>query len=193
MTSVIDRIRAQDGEARRAEIVQDFVAAYRDLMAADPDAWRGKFRKMAATPFAFYRGSACVFYADMANEDDPFATGETGHVWIQGDLHASNFGTYMNSAGVLVFDVNDFDEAYVGPFTWDLKRLAASLTLIGYEKALSDDEIALLIETVVRSSVAQVAKFANEESDHGFALTLSNTDGPLLEVIRAARLQTRVQ
>jgi uncharacterized protein (DUF2252 family) len=193
MTSVIDRIRAEDADARRAEIVQDFVSAYRDLMAADADAWRGKFRKMAATPFAFYRGSACVFYADMAHEDDPFAKGETGHVWIQGDLHASNFGTYMNSAGVLVFDVNDFDEAYVGPFTWDLKRLAASLTLIGYEKAFSDDEIGLLIETVVRSYVAQVAKFAGEESDQGFALTLSNTDGTLLQVIRAARLQTRVQ
>jgi uncharacterized protein (DUF2252 family) len=28
--------------------------------------------------------------------------------------------------------LNDFDEAYVGPFTWDIKRLAASLTLLGY-------------------------------------------------------------
>lgn len=47
----------------------------------------------------------------------------------------------MNGQGVLVFDVNDFDEAYVAPFTWDVKRLAASLALIGYEKALSDAEI----------------------------------------------------
>ena len=42
-------------------------------MAADPDAWRGKFRKMAATPFAFYRGSAALFYADMSAEDDAFS------------------------------------------------------------------------------------------------------------------------
>ena len=41
----------------------------------------------------------------------------------------------------LVFNVNDFDEAYVGPFTWDLKRFAASVALIGYAKALSDDLI----------------------------------------------------
>jgi uncharacterized protein (DUF2252 family) len=192
MTSVIDRVRGQSEGERQPFIVDVFVRAYRSLMQADPDAWRGKFRKMAATPFAFYRGSAALFYADMAEDDDPLAEGQTGRVWIQGDLHAANFGTYMNSEGILVFDVNDFDEAYVGPFTWDIKRLAASLTLLGYEKALSDDEIALLIETVVRSYVEQVGKFARSESDQGFALTLSNTEGKLLDVIRSARLRTRV-
>ena len=38
-------------------------------------------------------------------------------MWIQGDLHVENFGTYMDGSGVLIFDVNDFDEAYVGHFT----------------------------------------------------------------------------
>jgi uncharacterized protein (DUF2252 family) len=192
MTSVIDRVRGQSEKDRQPFIVDVFVRAYRPLMQADPDAWRGKFRKMAATPFAFYRGSAALFYADMAQDDDPLAEGPTGRVWIQGDLHASNFGTYMNSEGVLVFDVNDFDESYVGPFTWDIKRLAASLTLLGYEKALSDDDIAVMIETVVRSYVEQVGRFARSESDQGFALTLSNTDGTLLDFIRSARLRTRV-
>lgn len=192
MTSVIDRVRGQGDKERQPAIVEVFVQAYRPLMQADPDAWRGKFRKMASTPFAFYRGSAALFYADMAQEDDPFAQGPTGKVWIQGDLHAANFGTYMNSEGVLVFDVNDFDESYVGPFTWDIKRLAASLTLLGYEKALADDEIGLMIETVARAYVDQVRRFASSESDQGFALTLSNTEGKLLEVIRAARLRTRV-
>ena len=193
MTSVIDRVRGQSEKERQAHVVDVFVKAYRDIMQADPDAWRGKFRKMAATPFAFYRGSAALFYAVMAEDDDPMAGGKTGRVWIQGDLHAANFGTYMNSEGVLVFDVNDFDEAYVGPFTWDIKRLAASLTLLGYQKAMSDEEIGLMIETVVRSYVEQVGRFAREESDQGFALTLSNTEGKLLDVIRAARLRTRVE
>ena len=192
MTSVIERIRGRDERERQAFMVDVFLKAYRPILQADPDAWRGKFRKMAAAPFPFYRGSAALFYADMAEEDDPLAEGDTGRVWIQGDLHAENFGTYMNSAGVLVFDDNDFDEAYVGPFTWDVKRLVASLTLIGYQKALSDQEIALTIETCVRSYVDQVHRFASSESDQGFALTLSNTEGKLLDVIRSARLRTRV-
>ena len=53
---------------------------------------------------------------------------------IQGDLHAENYGTYMNSQGKLVFDVNDFDEAYVGHYTWDLQRMAASLALLGFAR-----------------------------------------------------------
>jgi uncharacterized protein (DUF2252 family) len=52
----------------------------------------------------------------------------------------------MDSTGRLIFNVNDFDEAYVGPFTWDLQRLAASIALIGYAKALGDDPITELVE-----------------------------------------------
>ena len=70
---------------------------------------------MAADPFAFYRGSAPLFYSDVDRLDDPWVDDATSRVWIQGDLHAENYGTYMDSAGVLVFDVNDFDEAYLGP------------------------------------------------------------------------------
>ena len=91
---------------------------------------------MAADPFAFYRGSACVFYADVAAREDRWADERTSRVWIQGDLHAENFGTYMDGAGVLIFDVNDFDEAYVGHFTWDLQRFAASVALMCWQKAL---------------------------------------------------------
>ncbi len=77
---------------------------------------------MAADPFAFYRGSAPLFYADVDAARRPVGGRRARRrVWIQGDLHAENYGTYMDSAGVLVFDVNDFDEAYLGHFTWDLQ------------------------------------------------------------------------
>ena len=112
-----------------------------DLIERDPRAFRGKFRKMAADPFAFYRGSAPLFYADVDRLEDPWVDEATARVWIQGDLHAENYGTYMDSAGVLVFDVNDFDEAYLGHYTWDLQRMAASLALLGFRKALSDASI----------------------------------------------------
>ena len=123
-------------EDRESFIVDTLVEAFSDLMAADPDAFRTKFRKMAADPFAFYRGSACLFYADVADREDRWADERTGRVWIQGDLHVENFGTYMDGDGVLIFDVNDFDEAYVGHFTWDLQRFAASLALMCWQKAL---------------------------------------------------------
>ncbi|HEX8228671.1 MAG TPA: DUF2252 domain-containing protein [Chloroflexia bacterium] len=191
MAPVTDQIKAEDPAKRKQYIIDVFCTAYSDLMERDPDAWRGKYRKMAATPFAFYRGSAALFYSDLARDEEPFANEQTGRIWIQGDLHAANFGTYMNSQGVLVFDVNDFDEAYIAPFTWDVKRLVASLALIGYEKALSDDEIREMVRTAVRSYVEQVKKFASSEATQNFALTLSNTKGKLLEVLRNTRLNTR--
>ena len=58
-------------DERAQLIVEVLVDAFSDLMAADADAFRTKFRKMAADPFAFYRGSACLFYADMATHGGP--------------------------------------------------------------------------------------------------------------------------
>ena len=125
-------------------------------MQADPHAFRVKFRKMAADPFAFYRGSACLFYADMTTAADDWADDRTSRVWIHGDLHAENFGTYMNSHGRMVFDVNDFDEAYIGHFSWDLRRFVASLALMGWQKALPEETVRNLIGRYLRAYLAQV-------------------------------------
>lgn len=182
-----------DANARTTRIVDTLVDAFADLMAADPAAFRVKFRKMAADPFAFYRGSACLFYADVAERDDPWADERTSRVWIQGDLHAQNFGTYMDGDGVLIFDVNDFDEAYVGHFTWDLTRFAASLALMAWGKALSDEDITALVERYIRAYLDQVRWFLDEADDRSFSLRLDTTDGLVHQVLQQARLRTRVQ
>ncbi|UWZ40431.1 DUF2252 domain-containing protein [Dactylosporangium roseum] len=161
-------------------------------MAVDPAAFRRKFRKMAASPFAFYRGSACVFYADVHGQPDPFLDERTSGVWIHGDLHAENFGTYLNSEGVLVFNVNDFDEAYVGPFIWDLKRFAASVALIGYAKALSDQVIGELVTRYARTYVAELRAIAAGGEEAIGSLTIDTTEGVLRDVLQRARLNTRV-
>ncbi|QJY46565.1 DUF2252 domain-containing protein [Pseudonocardia broussonetiae] len=177
---------------RSARIVDTLVDAFDDLMTANPAAFRTKFRKMAADPFAFYRGSACLFYADVAEMDDPWADEKTARVWIQGDLHAENFGTYMDGDGVLVFDVNDFDEAYVGHFTWDVLRFAASMALLGWRKAISDDDITTLVRGYVRGYVDQVRTFVSKDDDRGFGLNLRTAEGAVRQVLQLARLRTRV-
>ncbi len=176
---------------RESVIVDCLVEAFADLMKADPDAFRTKFRKMAADPFAFYRGSACVFYADAAEREDRWADERTGRVWIQGDLHAENFGTYMDGAGKLIFDVNDFDEAFVGHFTWDLQRFAASVALMCWQKALSDKVIRDLNATFVRSYLNQVQWFRQTDDDSSFALNLDTAKGAVRAALDTARLSTR--
>ncbi|MFD5765142.1 DUF2252 domain-containing protein [Streptomyces sp. NPDC127049] len=179
---------------RGEQILAVFDTAFGELLAADPAAFRVKFRKMAGSAFAFYRGTACLFYRDLEREahGGPFLDERTARVWIHGDLHAENFGTYMDANGRLVFNVNDFDEAYVGPYTWDLKRLAASLALIGYAKALSDEQITRLVRiyaAAYRERIHLLATGAKGDEVPGF--TLETADGALLAALREARARTR--
>ena len=91
--------------------------------------------RMAASPFAFLRGSACVMAWDLSR------TPTSGiRVMIDGDAHLNNFGLYGTPQRDVIFDLNDFDEATIGPWEWDLKRLAASVNVAGRENGLSRKE-----------------------------------------------------
>ena len=177
--------------ARSDTIIDVVREAFAPLMRADPVAFRAKYRKMALDPHAFYRGSACLFYSDVTAEKDGWARHGAERIWIHGDLHVENFGTYLNSDGRLVFDINDFDEAYLGRFTWDLQRFAASLALVGWQKALPEDAVRKLIARFVRAYLAQVNHYARTEEDDDFALTLENATGPVLVALESARALRR--
>jgi uncharacterized protein (DUF2252 family) len=85
-----------------------------------------KYELMAQSPFGYFRGAAPVMAADLS------VLPSTGIVsQLCGDAHVRNLGAYAAPDGRLVFDINDFDETIRGPFEWDLKRMAASLTLAG--------------------------------------------------------------
>ncbi|MFF0555730.1 DUF2252 domain-containing protein [Streptomyces sp. NPDC004266] len=90
--------------------------------------------RMAASPFAFLRGSAGLMAQDLVGTP---VTGIAAQ--ICGDAHAANFGLYGDARGRLVMDLNDFDETVVGPWEWDLKRLATSLVLAGREVGADED------------------------------------------------------
>ena len=80
-----------------------------------------RYGRMLLSPFTFYGGAAAVMAADLAQTP---VSGLT--VQLCGDAHLSNFGTFGSPERQLVFDINDFDEPYPGPWEWDVKRLAAS-------------------------------------------------------------------
>lgn len=114
-----------------------------DALTAVEESGRGRIPRltplrvgrMAASPFAFLRGTAGLMAYDLARTP---VTGVTAQ--ICGDAHAANFGLYGDVRGGLVMDLNDFDETVRGPWEWDLKRLAASLVLAGREAGADEDE-----------------------------------------------------
>src|SRR5215813_1276712 len=96
-----------------------------------------RYGRMLASPFAFLRGSAAIMASDLSRLP---ITGT--RVAACGDAHVKNFGVYASAERNLVFSINDFDEVYVGPWEWDLKRLAASAVVatqfMGGNKAQSE-------------------------------------------------------
>ena len=91
--------------------------------------------RMAASPFAYYRGAALPMAADLSVlPQTPL------HVQLCGDAHLANFGGFASPERELVFDVNDFDETAPGPFEWDVKRLGASLEIAGRSQGLDTKE-----------------------------------------------------
>jgi uncharacterized protein (DUF2252 family) len=80
-----------------------------------------RYGRMLANPFAFLRGSAAITANDLSAS--PVCN---TRVAACGDAHVKNFGVYASAERNLVFSINDFDEVYVGPWEWDLKRLATS-------------------------------------------------------------------
>jgi uncharacterized protein (DUF2252 family) len=81
---------------------------------------------MAASPFAYFRGAVPVMAYDLS------LIANTGICnQLCGDAHVRNLGAFAAPDGRLVFDINDFDETIVGPFEWDVKRMATSLVLAG--------------------------------------------------------------
>jgi len=85
-----------------------------------------KYKRMSASPFAFFRGSVGLMVADLARLP------HTGiMVQLCGDAHVQNLGSFAGPDGRLLFDVNDFDETIAGPWEWDAKRMATSIVLAG--------------------------------------------------------------
>lgn len=94
-----------------------------------------RYRRMIESPFAFYRGAAAIMAADLAN------TPNTGmHLQLCGDCHLMNFGGFATPERKLVFDINDFDETFPGPWEWDVKRLATSFAIAGKWRKFSSKD-----------------------------------------------------
>ncbi len=120
-----------DPKARKFDPIELMKSAHKGRL---PELVPLKFARMAASPFAFYRGAAPLMAADLAELP------RTGiNVQICGDAHVQNLGAFGGGpAGHLIFDINDFDETIRGPWEWDVKRMATSLMLAGREAKNSE-------------------------------------------------------
>jgi uncharacterized protein (DUF2252 family) len=105
-----------------------------------------RYGRMLASPFAFFRGSAVIMAADLANSPSTDYA-----VQACGDCHLLNFGAFATPERHVVFDINDFDETFPAPWEWDLKRLAASFFIAGEHNKHSNKDIRLSVMQLVQA------------------------------------------
>jgi len=145
-----------------------------------------RYGRMASSPFAFLRGAAAVMAADLAARPH---TGLT--VQLCGDAHLLNFGLYASPDRTLLFDIDDFDETFPGPFEWDVKRLAASIVVAARENGHPDAKAARAAREAVaayRTAMRRLARLG--ELDVWY--TRIDTE-QLLPLVRSARGRRRVE
>jgi uncharacterized protein (DUF2252 family) len=120
-----------------------------------PELVKLKYELMADSPFGYFRGAVPVMAADLAALPNAGITSQ-----LCGDAHVRNVGAFAAPDGRLVFDINDFDETIRGPFEWDLKRMAASITLAGRGTGQKDANIRSAVEVCIERYCAQMREFA---------------------------------
>jgi len=152
----------------------------------DKNIRKEKYKKMAQSPYYFFRGTNFLFWEYFAKDIRLSAFGsDKTKTWIQADLHAYNYGIYDNGQGDLVYGLNDFDESCIADFQFDLWRMAASMILIAHENGFQQKE---LIETFVNAFSAsyfdKLKLYAENGANILHETTKENAFGKLDEVLK---------
>ena len=157
-----------------------------------------KVARMSASPLAFLRGAAPLFYEILSQHGD-LAKGSPGEGWLTGDLHLENFGAYRPTTHaadddvghgnasrdeVATFNLNDFDDAVRGPFRFDVLRLTTSLILGGRELGADGPSTLGLCDALLNAYVASSQRLDKELPAPPEAIT---------ELIQRVRTRTRVE
>ncbi len=183
---------AQAASSRDAWVVNQLYSYNHPLAAQLPSELATKMSKMAVSPFAFYRGTAHLFYQDMLSRPaSAYLNTATRSTWLVGDMHLQNLGGFRDSAGNTVFGVTDFDESFWGPWTWDIRRMAASIILAAREQGLSSTDQQAAVMAFLDAYFNKMNDFKGTSDELGYRLTTSNTSGVVKDILDKSVADTR--
>ncbi|MCK0713609.1 DUF2252 domain-containing protein [Chromohalobacter sarecensis] len=155
------RPRALTGFERRRHVRQTLREDHQTRIAEGCEEAGAKFDQLADSLFSFFRGTSLLFYRDMAGDDVWMPT-----VLALGDVHPGNFGVMPNVDNVPIFSVNDFDEAYYAPFSWDIKRGAVGFMIAAEtEGELKRKQQIKIVRRFVQGYIEEMARLAHEGTE----------------------------
>jgi uncharacterized protein (DUF2252 family) len=145
--------------------VAEFMSYNRPFVARGAELVRLKVARMAASPFAFFRGTFHLFARDVLDKQHealPAIITEGAELDLVGDIHSENYGTFKAADGQVHYDVNDFDETTRGRFTFDVARLATSLFLAAREAVTGLEHTIPVLVGFVQTYAAEVQRLVKK-------------------------------
>ncbi|MEB3195697.1 MAG: DUF2252 family protein [Candidatus Sericytochromatia bacterium] len=169
----------------------EFLKAYHaDLAPTNRLFIARKYALMSDSAIGFFRGSAPLFYRDLSEHPKlktPIA------IRLMGDLHLENASAYRTTNGAFAFDLDDFDEACVGPYSWELARVLVSLRLHLREANLSPAATERLVRRLLKGYLDRLAGYSQSPASLNAPVTAGQVPGPAAEAIAAASRGSRAR
>lgn len=138
----------------------------------DPADWPLKITSLLRSEYDFFRGTADLFYAHAREVCADWIAQPQYHITIHGDVHLGNIGTFQSTGplgGDLHFGLVDFDEAFIGPFQFDLLRGMTALRMAAATSriAVTEREMADVSKTLITNYAAALQDEAASADDVG--------------------------
>ncbi|SDK23517.1 Uncharacterized conserved protein, DUF2252 family [Catalinimonas alkaloidigena] len=164
---------------RRLHIRQTLREDHQFRIHNRPEGAQAKFDKLATSPFIFFRGTALLYYRDYAGMD-----AHLPYVFTIGDVHPENFGVMPNENGAPIFGVNDFDEAFVAPFSWDVKRGATGFFLAARGNGFSKKKARKIVRAFVNGYLAGLQSFAQDDREKWHQYRIDNSPPMIRKLLK---------
>lgn len=167
----------------RSDWVATQIAAHNQHLSTSMRA--EKYALMAESELNFYRATNYLFWADWGRAPQLQAFGRPRtRIWLQGDAHAENIGALANNRGVVVYDLNDFDETVIGDYQLDLWRLATSLLVLGHDRGgFSAQQEGAIVTALSKSYLRTLARFRGNNDELTSTVTAANTPSILTDFL----------
>jgi len=141
-----------------------------------------KYQAMRANSFGFLRGTCHLFYEDLARNS---VINNTPPVWVCGDLHLENFGSYKGDNRLVYFDINDFDEAALAPASWEITRFLTSVLVGAATLGVNQSEALILCHCFLNSYTDALALGTARTVERGTA------EGMVADLLESLKLRRR--
>ena len=156
MKNIIFSSRSYDRKGRVVEAVEHHNSILDPALRAE------KFKRMKASPYAFFRGSNHLFWSDFAGDWTLHAFGGSAfsRTWLEGDAHVYNMGAYLNNAGNIAFGFDDYDDSLVADYQYDIWRFAVSIVLDAWQnERFGASDVAAAVRTFAKRYLKTMASF----------------------------------